>query len=106
VPGSGVFTSEKFLRENPLGIKKTLRALLRVHAYILDNKAETVQAMIKWLPQSVEIASHSYDVEMKGLVRDGLMSDAEIEVLVAKLGEKKRPMDEVRDFTLARQALK
>jgi len=34
------------------------------------------------------------------------MSDAEIEVLVAKLGEKKRPMDEVRDFTLARQAMK
>ena len=106
VPGSGVFTSEKFLRENPLGVKKTLKALLRIHAYILENKAETVQAMIKWLPQSVEIASHSYDVEMKALVRDGLMSDAEIEVLVAKLGEKKRSMDEVRDFTFAREALK
>ena len=30
----------------------------------------------------------------------------EIDTLIAKLGAKKRPMDEVRDFTLARQALK
>ena len=106
VPGSGVFTSEKFLRENPLAVKRTLRALFRAHNFILDNKAETIQAMMRWLPQSVEVATHSYDIEMKVLTRDGLMADGEIETLIAKLGEKKRPMDEVRDFTLARQALK
>jgi ABC-type nitrate/sulfonate/bicarbonate transport system substrate-binding protein len=106
VPGSGVFTSEKFLRENPLAVRKTIRALLRAHAFILDNKQETVQAMMQWLPQSLEVANHSYDLEMKILVRDGLMSDAEIDVLIAKLGEKKRPMDEIRDFTLARQVYK
>lgn len=106
VPGSGVFTSEKFLRENGLAVRKTLRALLRSHSYILDNKPESVQAMMQWLPQSLEVANHSYDVEMKALVRDGLMSDAELDVLIAKLGEKKRPMDEIRDFTLARQVWK
>jgi len=95
VPGSGVFTSEKFLRENTLA-----------HNFILDNKAETIQAMMRWLPQSLEVATHSYDIEMKVLTRDGLMTDNEIDTLIAKLGEKKRPMDEVRDFTLARQALK
>jgi len=106
VPGSGVFTSEKFLRENPAAVQKTLRALLRAHHYILDNRAETIQALIKWLPQSQEVASHSYDIEMRALTRDGLMTDGEIDTLVAKLGEKKRPMDEVRDFTLLRQVLK
>jgi len=106
VPGSGVFTSERILRENPLAVKKTLRALLRSHFFILDHKAETIQAMMQWLPQSLEVATHSYDIEMKVLTRDGLMTDSEIETLIAKLGEKKRPMDEVRDFTLARQALK
>lgn len=106
VPGSGVFTSEKFLRENPTAVLKTLRALLRAHHYILDNRAETIQALIKWLPQSQEVASHSYDIEMKALTRDGLMTDAELDQLIAKLGEKKRPMDEVRDFTLLRQVLK
>ena len=59
VPGSGVFTSEKFLRENPLAVKKTIRALLRAHNFILDNKAETIQAMIRWPPQSLDVATHS-----------------------------------------------
>jgi len=43
---------------------------------------------------------------MKALTSDGLMTDGEIDTLVAKLGEKKRAMDEIRDFTLLRQALK
>jgi len=73
---------------------------------VLDNKAETILAMIRWLPQSLEVATHSYDIEMKVLTRDGLMTDNEIDTLIGKLGEKKRPMEEVRDFTLARQALK
>jgi hypothetical protein len=33
------------------------------------------------------------------------MTDAEIEVLINRVGEKKRPLDEVRDFTFVRQAL-
>jgi hypothetical protein len=34
------------------------------------------------------------------------MTDAEIEALINRVGEKKRPLDEVRDFSFARQALK
>ena len=34
------------------------------------------------------------------------MTDAELEALILRVGEKKRPLDEVRDFTLARQAMK
>ena len=34
------------------------------------------------------------------------MSDAELEALMIKLGDKKRPLDEVRDFSLACQALR
>jgi len=106
LPGACVFTPERFLRENPQTVRKTLKALLRAHQYILENRQETIQALLQWLPQSLEVASHSYDIEMKALTRDGLMTDGEIDTLVAKLGEKKRPMDEVRDFTLLRQALK
>lgn len=106
VPGSGVFASEKFLKENPLAVKRTLRALVRAQNYILENKTETIKAMMQWLPQTTEVATHSYDIEMTVLTRDGMMSDGEIDALVGKLGEKKRPMDEVRDFTLLRQALK
>ena len=42
----------------------------------------------------------------KTLSRDGQMTDAEIEPLIERLGEKKRALDEVRDFSWARQALK
>ncbi len=34
------------------------------------------------------------------------MTDAEIETIIARVGEKKRPLDEVRDFSFARQAMK
>ncbi|MGZ8520688.1 MAG: ABC transporter substrate-binding protein [Candidatus Binatia bacterium] len=106
LPGACVFTPEPFLRENPQTVRKTLKALLRAHQYILDNRQETIQALLQWLPQTPEVAAHSYDFELKTMTKDGLMSDAELEALMVKLGDKKRPLDEVRDFSLARQALK
>ena len=46
------------------------------------------------------------DVELKALARDGQMTDAELEFQMERLADKKRPLDEVRDFSHARQALK
>ena len=62
--------------------------------------------MAKAVPQSLEAAARSYDIELKQLARDGLMTDAEIEFQMDRLAEKRRPLDEVRDFSFARQALK
>lgn len=106
LPVAGMFTSDRLLRENPQLVKRTLKALLRAHQYILENKQETIQIMLQWLPQPLDIAAHSYDVELKTLTRDGQMTDPEIEALINRVGEKKRPLDEVRDFTLVRQVLK
>jgi len=106
LPGACVFTPERYLRENPLTVRKALKALLRAQQFILENRHETIQALLQWLPQSPEVAAHSYDYELKGLSRDGLMTDAELEAVMVKLGDKKRPIDEVRDFSLARQAMK
>jgi hypothetical protein len=50
--------------------------------------------------------ARSYDVELKFILRDGIMSDPEMENFLDRLSDKKRPLDEVRDFSLARQALK
>jgi NitT/TauT family transport system substrate-binding protein len=106
LPGACVFTPDLFLRENPQTVRKTLKALLRAHRYILDNRQETIQALLQWLPQTPEVAAHSYDFELKTMTKDGLMSDAELAAVMVKLGDKKRPLDEVRDFSLARQAMK
>jgi ABC-type nitrate/sulfonate/bicarbonate transport system substrate-binding protein len=87
-------------------VRRTLKALLKSHLYILENRQETIQTLIKWLPQPLDIAEHSYDNELKTLSRDGTMTDAEVEAIIARVGEKKRPLDEVRDFSFARQAMK
>jgi NitT/TauT family transport system substrate-binding protein len=106
LPSSGMLTSDRLLRENPQLVKRTLKALLRAHRYILENKQETIRVLTKWLPQALDVAEHSYENELKILTKDGQMTDAEIETIIARIGEKKRPLDEVRDFILARQALK
>ena len=48
-----------------------------------------------------------YVIEFMGQgTKDGQMTDAEMESLIDRLGEKKRPLDEVRDFNPVRQAIK
>ena len=106
LPSAGMLTSDRLIKENPQVVRRTLKALLRAHLYILENRQDTIQTLIKWLPQPLDIAEHSYDGELKTLSRDGTMTDAEIETIIARVGEKKRPLDEVRDFSFARQAMK
>jgi NitT/TauT family transport system substrate-binding protein len=106
LPSAGMLTADRLIKENPQLVKRTLKALLRSHHYIIENKQETIQTLIKWLPQPLDAAEHSYDSELKTLSRDGILTDAEIEAIIARVGEKKRPLDEVRDFSFARQALK
>jgi len=106
LPSAGMFTSDRLIKENPQIVRRTLKALLRAHQYMLENRQETIQTLIKWLPQAMDIAEHSYDGELKTLSRDGTMTDAEIDAIIIRLNEKKRPLDEIRDFSFARQAMK
>lgn len=106
LPSAGMLTSDRLIKENPQIVRRTLKALLRAHQYILENRQDTIQSLIKWLPQPLDIAEHSYDGELKTLSRDGTMTDAEINSIIERIGEKKRPLDEVRDFSFAREAFK
>lgn len=106
LPSAGMLTSDRLIKENPQMVRRTLKALLRAHQYILENRQDTIQSLIKWLPQDLDVAEHSYDGELKTLSRDGTMTDAEINSIIERIGEKKRPLDEVRDFSFARDALK
>jgi ABC-type nitrate/sulfonate/bicarbonate transport system substrate-binding protein len=101
-----MFTSDRLIRENPAVVRRTIKTLLRAHHYILENKTDSVQVLLKWLPQPPDIAEHSYETEMKTLSRDGQMTDAELNALIEKLADKKRPLEEIRDFSFARQAMK
>ena len=106
LPSAGMLTSDRLIKENPQIVRRTLKALLRAHYQIVENRQDAIQTLIKWLPQPVDVAEHSYDAELKTLNRDGTMTDNEIEAIIERVGEKKRPLDEVRDFSFARAALK
>jgi ABC-type nitrate/sulfonate/bicarbonate transport system substrate-binding protein len=106
LPASGLFTSDRLLKENPQAVIRTLRAIVKADRFIAGNRQDTIAVMLKWLPQTQEVASRSYDIELKALVKDGQMTDAELESLIDRLGEKKRPLDEVIDFNPIRQAIK
>jgi ABC-type nitrate/sulfonate/bicarbonate transport system substrate-binding protein len=87
-------------------VRRALRAMLKANRFIEDNRQETIRVLLQWVKQTPEIAARSYDVELKFILRDGIMSDPEMENFLDRLSDKKRPLDEVRDFSLARQALK
>lgn len=106
LPASGLFTSNRLLQDNPQTIYRALRAVVRANRFIADNRQETISVMLKWLPQTQEAASQSYDVELRALTKDGQMTDAELDSLIDRLGDKKRPLDEVRDFAPIRQVLR
>lgn len=107
MPASGVITSDKLIKENPQFVRRGVRAILRANRFIDENRAETIKVLLQWVKQTPEIAARSYDVELKSILRDGIMSDAEMENFIERLGnEKKKPVDEVRDFSFVRQVWK
>jgi NitT/TauT family transport system substrate-binding protein len=102
VPSSGLFASDRLIKENPQILRRAIRAALKANKFIDANREETIRIMAKAVPQSPETAARSYDIELKQLARDGQMTDAEIEFQMDRLAEKRRPLDEVRDFSFAR----
>lgn len=107
MPASGMITSDRLIKENPAFVRRGVRALLRANRFIDENRAETIKILLQWVKQTPEIAGRSYDVELKSIQRDGTMTDSEMESFIERLGnEKKRPIDDVRDFSIVRQAWK
>lgn len=102
LPTSGVAVGHRFLQEKPQTVKQILRALLKAHRFVFENKQETVNIMTRWLSQSPEMAAHSYQLSLVSLARNGEITDYEWE----RLTEGKKPLADVRDFTLLRQAQK
>jgi NitT/TauT family transport system substrate-binding protein len=105
LPASGLFTSDRLIKENPQVVRRTLRALMKANRFIADNRDQTIGVLLQWIPQSQEIAARSYDLELKATTKDGQMSDVELASLIDRLGDKKKPLAEVRDFSHVRQAL-
>src|SRR5262245_48754510 len=106
MPASGMITSDRLIKENPQFVRRGVRAMLRANRFIGENRQETIRILLQWVKQTPEIAARSYDVELKAIQRDGTMSDADMENFLDRLTDKRKPLDEVRDFSFARQVWK
>jgi NitT/TauT family transport system substrate-binding protein len=102
LPTSGLAVASRLLQQNAPLVKRALRALLKSHRTIMNNKTEVVPLMVRYLEQTPEVAERSYDLLITSLSRNGEITDREWETLT----EKKRPLDDVRDFSLLREAQK
>jgi NitT/TauT family transport system substrate-binding protein len=102
LPLAGLAVRDRLIREKPQLIKRVLRSVLKAHRYVFDHKQETIRIMMQWLNQPQDVAARSYEVAMGSLSKNGEVPDADMEILT----EKKRPLDEVRDYSLLREVQK
>jgi len=102
LPTSGLAVSNRTLQQNPQLVKRAVRALLKAHRFVFENRKEVLPQMIRYLDQSPEVAERSYDLLVGSLSRNGEITDQEWDALT----EKKKTADEVRDFTSVREARK
>jgi NitT/TauT family transport system substrate-binding protein len=102
LPTSGIAVANRLLQQNPQFVKRAVRALMKAHRFVFDNKREVVPLMIRYLDQTQEVAERSYEILTLSLSRNGEITDQEWDLLT----EKKKPVDEVRDFTLLREVQK
>jgi ABC-type nitrate/sulfonate/bicarbonate transport system substrate-binding protein len=102
LPTSGLAVSNRTLQQNPQFVKRAVRALMKSHRYVFENKKEIVPLMIRYLAQTPEVGERSYDLLLISLSRNGEITDQEWDILT----EKKKTADEVRDFSLLREVQK
>ena len=102
LPLAGLALRDALLKEKPQLIRKVLRSVLKAHRFIFENKQETIRVMMQWLSQPSDVAARSYELALLSLSKNGEIPDPDME----RLTEKKRPLDEVRDYTLLREVQK
>jgi ABC-type nitrate/sulfonate/bicarbonate transport system substrate-binding protein len=110
---SALSTTDQRLKQQPDHVQKVLRALLRGLQFVRANRDETIKIMMRWLNESQEIASASYDTLLPELSKDGTFSDTEIQHSIEgiKMGmgigsSKSTSLSQFRDFTVLRQVQK
>jgi NitT/TauT family transport system substrate-binding protein len=102
LPTSGLAVANRQLQQNPALVKRAVRALMKAHRYVYENRKDVVPQMIRYLDQTPEVAERSYELLTISLSRNGEITDQEWDILT----EKKKALDAVRDFTMLRAVQK
>jgi NitT/TauT family transport system substrate-binding protein len=105
---TGLSTHTDKLKDNPDQIRKMIRALLKSHSFLKNNKAESVKMISDWLKMDGSVATMSYDMYLNALSEDGLVSDRALMLDIARTREAMKikeevPLSRVADFSLVKE---
>ncbi|HEY6197968.1 MAG TPA: ABC transporter substrate-binding protein [Candidatus Binatia bacterium] len=110
-PISAISITDQRLKESREQAKRVVRAIVRGLRVVRERKDEVVPIMSRWLQQTKEVASESYDLILPSFSADGGVTDATYQFAVdARLKElksdKRVPLSQLRDFSLLAEVQK
>jgi NitT/TauT family transport system substrate-binding protein len=110
-PLTGLGTTTKKLNENPEQVKSLLRAIYEGLRFVRANRQDTIEIFSRWLRVDSVIAEETYDLAVKMLSPDGLMSDASIQAAIEIFGDNPKDLQNLSlqnavDFSLLRAVIK
>ena len=111
VPLTGLGTTTKKIKERPEQVRNVLRALYEGLRFIRTNRQETVEIFSRWLKMDPAIAGETYDLAIKMLSPDGLMSDESVLAAMEIFSDNPKELENVSlgnavDFSLLRAVIK
>jgi NitT/TauT family transport system substrate-binding protein len=111
VPLTGLGTTTKKIKERPEQVRNVLRALYEGLRFVRTNRQETVEIFSRWLKMDPAIAGETYDLAIKMLSPDGLMSDESVLAAMEIFSDNPKELENVSlgnavDFSLLRAVIK
>jgi ABC-type nitrate/sulfonate/bicarbonate transport system substrate-binding protein len=110
---SGLATHEDTIRDEPALVLAVVRAELKAHRLMQQNRAATIEHMARFQEITVEDAARSYDLNSRFLTRDGtsepavlerILRDQERELREQGIEPRATTVDEAFRLEFARQA--
>src|ERR1043166_1540965 len=110
-PISAVAATDSRLKNNRDEAKRVVRAMIRGLRFMHDHKEEVIPIMARWLDQTEQVASESYNSILPSFGNDGSIPDKTFEFAIdarrsTVKAEKAVPLSQVRDFSLLREVHK
>jgi len=107
---SGLALHVDTLKENPIQVRKMLRALLKAQTFIRNNKTASVRVIADWLKLEPRIAQSSYEIYVKGMSLNGIVPERVLESDIERARNDQQvkesvPVGRVVDFAMLRDAL-
>jgi NitT/TauT family transport system substrate-binding protein len=108
---TGLNTHIEKIQQSPAQVKRMIRALLKAQSFIAANREETIKTTAQWLKQDLPVARGGYEIYVRAMSPDGLISDQAIrrDIEAARVAvnvKDESRMTNIVDFTILREALR